>query len=145
MPWNPEAIERIAAGVPTLMHPGDATTGTKPFSMQLSVFQTAMLPEAMREEMAEDMGMPSPDIAKHFLEALSHLANELGYEAFVPKDELADTRAAAAANEGKRNAIKQCRTACGQPAYRIMFRDFSTDEPVVPCEAAPGHDCKAVR
>lgn len=139
---NPDAVERIAAGLATLVHPGDADT--PPFPLQLPEFQTAALPEAMREEMAEDMGMPSPDIAKHFTEALLHLAEKKGYE-LVDGNELRDLRAAAAANEGKRNAIKQCRTVCGQPAYRIMFRDFDTDEPVVPCAAAPGHECKAAR
>ncbi|XTP37102.1 hypothetical protein ACORG1_13170 [Mycobacterium sp. TJFP1] len=143
MPWNAEAVERIAPGLATLTHPGDADT--PPFPMHLSVFQAATLPEAMVEEMAEDMGMPSPDIALHFLEALSHLADTLGYEAFTPKAEMAELRAAASVNEDKRNAIKQCRTACGEPAYRIMFRDFNTDEPIVPCETAPGHDCKARR
>ncbi|UJL29940.1 hypothetical protein HZU38_05415 [Mycolicibacterium vanbaalenii] len=142
MPWNAEAVERIAPGIPTLVHPGDADT--PPFPMHLSVFQTATLPEAMVEEMAEDMGMPSPDIALHFLEALLHLAEERGYE-LVSSVELAEKTAAATVNEGKRNAIKQCRTVCGEPAYRIMFRDFNTDEPIVPCETAPGHDCKARR
>ena len=133
MPWNAEAVERIAPGIATLTHPGDADT--PPFPMHLSVFQTATLPEAMVEEMAEDMGMPSPDIAKHFLEALLHLAETLGFE-LVDSAELAETRAAATVNEGRRNEIKSFYTPCNKerPIFRVMVRGFDSEHPEIPCE-----------
>lgn len=133
--------ERLAPHMAgSIWHPGDAET--KPFPLvPPPMFRTATLPPGQLEEMAKDAGLPSPDFAKTYCEAWLHLVQTEGNVTLVDNAELADLRAAAAVNEGKRNQVKECVTMCGAPAYRMTIRDFDTDHPRVPCAAVAGHEC----
>ena len=123
--------EQLAPQLPSLVHPGDDTT--PPFPLALSVFHTATLPEGLAQEQAEDMGLPTPNLALHFTEAFLHLIDQLGH-AIIPKSELADLRAAATAREHKRHERKEFLTTCGHPVFRAMIQDFDTDHPRIPCD-----------
>lgn len=135
--------ERLASRMSgVLMHPGDDQTEPFPIA-PLPVFQNqAMLPPGLADQEALEAGLPSPDFARIYCEAWLALVESEGVT-IVDDTELADLRAAAAANEGRRSAIKDCRTACGQPAFRIMIKDFNTDQPIVPCAAVAGHNCSS--
>lgn len=130
--------ERLAPKLPSLVHPGDAET--EPFPLIIPSFQTATLPEGMAADMADELGMPSPDICLHFLEAVFALVDAEGVE-MVDKTELAELKAAAAVNETKRNQIITFHTNCGAE-LRAMARGFDTEHPTVPCDLV-NHTCKA--
>ena len=68
-----QLAELCAPGLATLVHPGDDTAGIHPFPLALGMFQPAAMPEGMAREIADDMGMPTPDLNKHFLEAVIHM------------------------------------------------------------------------
>lgn len=122
-----ELAERLAPYLATLIHPGD--DDTLPFPLSLPTFQTASLPEGMTEEMAEELGLPTPDISKHFLEALFALMVQQGI-AFIGTATLADMEAAAAANEVKRNDAKDfLADCCGSKLFRVRVKDFDTQHP----------------
>lgn len=104
----------------------------------------ATMPAGMAEDMAKEAGIPEPNIALVFLECVIRLLETEGDVELVDKATAADLRTAASFNEGKRNMVKQCVTMCGQPAFRIMFKDFDTDQPRVPCAAVAGHVCGGV-
>lgn len=128
--------EKLAPKLPGLIHPGDSETD--PFPLIIPSFQTATLPEGMAQDMADELGMPSPDICLHFLEAVLHLIDVEGYD-ILPKAEVADLRAAATLNEGKRNQVVTFHTPCGAE-MRAMARDFDREHPLVPCELV-NHKC----
>ena len=93
--------ERVAPKLGELVHPGD--TDTPPFPLSLPTFQPAILPEGMAEAEAEELGLPSLDLNKLFLEALfSLLTREFGVE-LVDATELAQIQAAAAQQTLKPN------------------------------------------
>ncbi|MCH9728396.1 MAG: hypothetical protein K0U84_01710 [Actinomycetia bacterium] len=129
---------RLAPHLAGLVHPGD--DDTPPFPITLPVFQTATLPDGMAQEMAAEAGIPTPDIALHFLEAVLHLIETVGEVELIDRAEVADLRAAAAANEAKRHQTLTFTTRCGT-TLRAMVRDFNTTEPKVPCDMVI-HDCK---
>jgi hypothetical protein len=131
MTYADELATLCAPGLATLVHPGNGDD-IQPFPLSLSMFQPAAMPEGMAREVAEEMGMPTPDLNRHFLEAVIHLF-EMAGAVVRPAAEYADLQAAAGAQEGKRNAIKQFTTDCGQPAFRAMVRDFDSDNPRIPC------------
>ena len=131
--------ERLAPRLPGLVHPGDADTA--PFPLMLAQFQTAQLPEGMAQEIADEMGMPTSDIGLHFLEALFFAMEQEGLQV-IDGAELADLRAAAAANETKRNAIKVfCCETCDKALFRVMVKGFDTNRPTVPA-AVKAHECR---
>lgn len=132
-----DLAEKLAPKLPSLVHPGDADVD--PFPLIIPSFQTATLPEGMAEDMAEELGMPSPDICLHFLEAVFHLVEVEGYS-IVPTDEVTDLRAAAAVNERRRNAVVTFHTPCNAE-IRAMARGFDTEHVTVPCELV-NHKCK---
>lgn len=136
-----DLAERLAPHLTGMMtHPGDENT--KPFALApLAAFQTATLPPGQAQQEAELAGLPHPNFALIWLEAVLHLVQTEGNVTLVDNAELADLRAAAAVNESKRNAVKECVTTCGLPAFRIMIKDFDTDHPRVPCAAVAGHEC----
>lgn len=125
--------ERVAPRIGELVHPGDDQT--PPFPLSLPTFQPAILPEGMTDEEAEELGLPTLDVPKRFLEALFHLLSSEFGVTLVDSHELADLQAAAAVREHKRVEIKQFRFACGQNAFRVTVRDFDSDSPIIPCEA----------
>ncbi len=140
--------ERLAPKLASLNHPGDAEHD--PFPLIIPSFQTALLPEGMAAEDAAQLGMPSPDIALHFLEALFELIRieggpDLNDPELMPKRqaeikaELAQLREIA---EPKATAFKKPKGVCGGHAGRVMARDLHTDEPVFPCEMLV-HKCSA--
>lgn len=136
--------ERLAPMLATLVHPGDADT--PPFPLSLPTFQTAALPEGMTEEMAEELGLPTPDLGKHFLEALFALIESQGIT-LIETTILEDMAAAASVNEGKRNEVKEfLADCCGTVLMRVMVKDFDTKHPritpdVIPAMAAKSMDC----
>ncbi|WP_283612340.1 hypothetical protein [Mycolicibacterium poriferae] len=136
--------ERLAPHLAGLVHPGDADH--EPFPLILPIFGTMGLPESMAAEDAEAMGLPTPNIGRHFIEALQHLLlTTEGIDLDDPditQERLADLRAAAGANEVKRNAIKVfCCETCEAPLFRVMVKGFDTDRPTVPA-ATKQHECK---
>lgn len=127
-----DLAEQAAPHLATLVHPGDQDV--PPFPLSLPIFQPAVLPEGMAAEEAEELGLPSPEFGKLFLQALFHMmTTQLGVT-MVDAAELADLQAAAATHEHKRNEVKRFQFACGQPAFRVMVKDFDSDHPIIPCE-----------
>lgn len=133
--------ERLAPRLTGMMeHPGNEST--KPFHLApLAAFQTATLPPGQAQQEAELAGLPHPNFALIWLEAVVHLLQTEGNVTLVDNAELADLRAAAAVNEGKRNRIIEFHTECGLPAFRVMVKGFDSDHPRVPCAAVAGHEC----
>ena len=119
--------ERLAPHLGGLVHPGDADT--PPFPLTLPTFQAATLPEGLSAEDAEELGLPTPDLNRHFLEAVIHLIETEGGVELVDKTELADLRAAAAANETQRNKTVELYCRCGTRLGRLMIIDYDTDHP----------------
>lgn len=128
-----ELAERLSPLLATLTHPGDADT--LPFALGGMVFARSMLPPGMLQEDAEALGLPSPDFNRLVLEAIIHLLREQGGVELVDKARLADLTAAAAANEPRRNQVKNFHGSCGAPLFRAMVKDFDTDHPVISCDA----------
>lgn len=134
---------RLAPKLATLIHPGDEHT--EPFPMVLPWFQRQeLMPDGLAQQQADELGLPSPDLNRLQLEAILHMVEVEGDVELVDKAELAALRTAAAANEGKRNAIVEFVTDCGQPAFRAMVRDFDTEHPVIACTVAK-HECRRAR
>ncbi len=135
-----DLAERVGPKLAELVHPGD--DDVPPFPLSLPTFQPNVLPEGMAEAEAEELGLPTLNLNKLFLEALfALLQREYGVE-LVDARELADLRAAAAPREHKRNEVKRFMFECGQPAFRVMVKDFDSDNPVIPCatdEVQAGH------
>lgn len=127
-----DLAEQAAPHLATLVHPGDQDT--PPFPLSIALFQPAVLPEGMAQEEAAELGLPSTDFGKLFLQAEFHMLREQFNVAFIDADELADLRAAAAVREPKRNEVKRFQFACGQPAFRVMVKGFDSDHPIIPCE-----------
>ena len=123
---------RLAPHLATLIHPGDADTPA--FPLTLPVFQTATLPDGMAQEMADQAGMPTPDIALHWMEAVLHLIGTVGDVELIPRgqrqSELAELHALRGGQEPKRNQIKpiSCRV-CREELFRVTIQDFDTDHP----------------
>lgn len=139
-----DLAEQAAPLLGTLVHPGDQDT--PPFPLSIALFQPAVLPEGMAQEEAAELGLPSTDFGKLFLQAEFHMLREQFNVAFIDADELADLRAAAAVREPKRNEVKRFYTSCrDEPIFRVMVKGFDTDHPMIPCEAIKAlqgrHEC----
>lgn len=119
------------------VHPGDPDNpNAKPFPIHLGgLFGPFDIPEGMSQEDLEEAGIPTPELAKMFLEFVFHIIETRGGCSIVSTAELADLQAAAATREHKRVEIKQFYFACNQPAFRVTVRDFDTDHPIIPCQA----------
>lgn len=128
-----DLAERVGPRIGELVHPGD--NDTPPFPITLPTFQPATLPEGMTTEEAEELGLPTLELPRRFLQALFHLLGTEFNVELVDATELADLQAAAATREHKRVEIKQFYYACNQPAFRVTVRDFDTDHPIIPCQA----------
>lgn len=127
-----DLAEQAAPHLATLIYPGDNDTPT--FPLNVPVFQPHTLPEGMADAEAEELGLPTNNFGILFLKALFHtLTTQLGVT-MVDAAELADLQAAAATNEHKRNEVKRFQFACGQPAFRVMVKDFDSEHPIIPCE-----------
>lgn len=126
-----DLAERISPRLAELVHPGD--NDTPPFPLSLPTFQPSVLPEGMAQAEAEELGLPTLDISKLFLEAVFALMQSEYGVVFADAREIADLTAAAAVHEHKRNEVKRFTFECGKPAFRVMVRDFDSDHPVVPC------------
>lgn len=134
---------RLAPHLASLVHPGDADT--PPFPLMLPVFQTQTLPEGMAQDMAEQAGMPTPDLALHWLEAVLHLIESVGNVELVDKAELTRLRAATREREPKRNEIKPVHCAtCNTVLFRCNIRDFDTDHPRITPEVITALHSKTV-
>ena len=127
-----DLAEQAAPLLGTLVHPGDQDT--PPFPLSIALFQPIALPEGMAQEEAEELGLPSVDFGKLFLQALFHMLDTQLGVTMIDAAELADLQAAAANNEHKRNEVKRFQFACGKPAFRVMVKDFDSDHPIIPCE-----------
>ena len=92
----------------------------------------------MAHEIADDMGMPTPDLNKHFLEAVIHMFAMAG-AVIRPKAEY--DQLVAATSERKASEIQAFDYECGQEAWRVMVKKNNTSRPVVPCAVA-AHDRK---
>ena len=120
---------RVSPHLSGLTHPGNGDD-VKPFPLILAQFQRAELPEAMRQHDAEQLGLPTPDLNLHVVEAVLHLIENIGDVELVDRQTLTDLRAAATAREHKRNAIKPVHcTACNTVLFRATIKDFDTDHP----------------
>ncbi|GAS95479.1 Gp80 [Mycolicibacterium canariasense] len=128
-----ELAERVGPRLGELVHPGDADT--PPFPLSLPTFQPNILPDGMTEEEAEELGLPTMDLPKLFLQALFHLLQNGFGVTLVDSGELADLQAAAAVREHKRVEFKQFRFRCGAAAFRVAVENFDSDSPIIPCEA----------
>lgn len=126
--------ERLAPHLAgTLIHPGNDTT--EPFPLApLPVFQRqSMLPPGMAEEEAKTAGLPHPDFALLWLEAVITLIENEGHVTLVPNDELADLKAAAGVKERRRNEVITFHTPSGKEV-RGMARGFDTGHVNIPFE-----------
>lgn len=124
-----DLAERVAPKLGELVHPGD--DDTPPFPLSLPTFQPSVLPEGMVEAEAEELGLPSLDLNRLFLEALfSLLAREYRVE-LVDSGELADLTTAAQAREHKRTEKKAFFCQCGVKLGQLNVIDFDTDNPRV--------------
>jgi len=121
--------ERLAPHLATLVHPGDEST--PPFPLSLPTFQTVTLPEGLAAEDAAEMGLPTPELNKHFLEAVIYLIERVGNVELVDKTQMADLRAAAASQESERNKQIELFCRCGTKLGRLAVMDFDTDHPRV--------------
>lgn len=135
--------EQAAPYLGTLVHPGDGAD-VPPFPLSLGgMFGPYQLPEGFTDEDREELGIPTPEFPRMFLEAVLFMFQSKFGVVPIEAAELADLRAAAAANEGKRNAMKLFHFACGAPAFRVMVKDFDSDNPIVPCavdDVMAGHN-----
>lgn len=123
----------------TLLHPGDPDEGVEPFPLApLPVFQRqSMLPPGMAEEEAKQAGLPHPDFALLWLEAVIALIEVEGQVTLVPNTELVDLRAAASVGERKRNEVITFHTPSGKQ-IRAMARGFDTGHVNIPFEVQDG-------
>lgn len=129
-----DLAERAAPMLSTLTLPSEGDNPPVPISVG-GLFGPYELPEGLSEADREEMGIPAPDFPKLFAYALLHkMATELDIS-FIDAAELADLRAAAAANEGKRNAVKYFKDPSGKRLFRAMVRNFDTDEPIIAQES----------
>lgn len=128
-----ERLAPFLAG--TLIHPG--TEDTEPFPLApLPIFQRqSMLPPGMAEEEAKQAGLPHPDFALLWLEAVITLIENEGHVTLVPNTELEDLKAAAAVKEHRRNEVITFHTPSGKQV-RAMVRGFDTGHVELPFEVA---------
>lgn len=139
-----QLAETAAPKLATLVHPGDHEVPA--FPMSIPLFQPATLPDGMAEAEAEELGLPTSDFGKLFLQALFHmLTTDLGVT-MIGSAELADLQTAAAKREHKRNEAKRFYTECSdEPVFRVTVKGFDTDHPVIPCAAIKAlqgrHEC----
>lgn len=124
-----DLAERLAPLLAALVHPGDADT--PPFPLSLPTFQAAAMPEGLAAEDAEELGLPTPNLNKHFLEAVIHLLETEGGVELVDHAVIADLRSAAAANETRRNQQIELLCRCGTKLGRLMVEGFDTEHPRV--------------
>lgn len=119
-------VDRIAQALSTsLMHPGDG----KPFPIPLMMFRTGGMKPAQLDQYAKDANLPSADIAKLVSEAIVALIET--DNTIVPKAEIAQLRAAAAASEPVRNKQLELSCRCGAPMFTAEVQDFDTAHPTI--------------
>ncbi len=118
-----------APGLATLVHPGNGDD-IPAFPLALPYFQGNTLPDGMAQADAEELGLPTSDVNKHFLEAVIHLL-EMAGAVVRPAAEYADLQAAAAAQEGRRHRIVELFCHCNTSLARVSVNDFDTDHPRV--------------
>lgn len=124
-----DLAEQAAPHLATLVHPGDQDTPA--FPVNLPIFQPAVLPQGLASEEAEELGLPSLDFGKLFLQALFYmLTTQLGVT-MIDGAELADLKTAAAAQEHRRTQQISLHCDCGVKLARLAVRDFNTDNPRV--------------
>lgn len=124
-----DLADRVAPKLGELIHPGD--DDVPPFPLSLPTFQPSVLPEGMAEAEAEELGLPSLDLSKLFLEALfAMLEREYGV-VLMDAQEVTQLTTAATAREHKRNEKKALHCTCGVKLGQLMVQDFDTDNPRV--------------
>ena len=124
-----DLAERVGPRLGELVHPGD--DDVPPFPLSLPTFQPSVLPEGMAAEEAEELGLPTLDLNKLFLEALfSLLEREFGV-ILTDAAELADLTTAASAQEHRRTQQINLHCNCGTKLARLAVQDFDTDNPRV--------------
>lgn len=124
-----DLAERVAPKLGELVHPGD--DNVPPFPLSLPTFQPSVLPEGMAQAEADELGLPSLDLSKLFLEALfALLEREYGVQ-LVDAQELAQLTTAAHAKEHRRTQQINLHCNCGQKLARLMVQDFDTTNPRV--------------
>ncbi|MGU3650682.1 hypothetical protein [Mycolicibacterium sp. A43C] len=143
-----DLAERVGPGLATLVHPGGGSADQPPFPLSLATFQPAVLPDGMTPEQAEEYGLPTPALPKMFLEALFHLLEAEHGVSLVGTGELADLRAAAAAQEHRRNERIALHCHCGAKLARLAVQGFDTGNPqvngpqLIKAMAAKNPDCR---
>lgn len=127
-----DLAERVGPRIGELVHPGD--NDTPPFPITLPTFQPATLPEGMTTDEAEELGLPTLELPRRFLQALFHLLGTEFNVELVDATELADLQAAAATREHKRVEIKQFWFRCGAKAFKVTVENFNSDHPIISCQ-----------
>lgn len=141
-----DLAERVGPKLGELVHPGD--DDVPPFPLSLPTFQPSVLPEGMADAEAEELGLPTANLNKLFLEALFALLGREYGVALVDAHELADLTTAARAREHKRHEKKNLYCNCGTKLAALMVQDFDTDNPrvngsaLIKAMAAMNPDCE---
>lgn len=118
---NQPIIDLLTSRAGSLMYPGDEKS--KPFPLVLPMYRTdGQDPDATEATMT---------IAKLHMTAIVHLIETDGDSTIVPNAELAQLRAAAAANEQLRHRQPTIYCQCGTSLGRLNITDFDTDHPKV--------------
>lgn len=140
-----DLAEQAAPLLGTLVHPGDQDV--PPFPLSIALFQPITLPEGMAQEEAEELGLPSPEFGKLFLQALFHMLDTQLGVTIVDAAELADLQTAAAAQEHRRTEQLHIHCQCGTKLVRLAVTDFQTTQPrvngpaLIKAMAAMSPDC----
>lgn len=129
MSAHTDLAERLAPHLAGLIHPGD--DDTPPFPLILPTFQASTMPEGLTEADAEELGLPTPNLAKLFLEAVIHLLQTTGGVELIDHAKAVDLRAAAATQEHKRQHTIDLHCRCGTLLGRISVINFDSDRPTV--------------
>ena len=140
-----DLAEQAAPHLATLIYPGDQDTPA--FPLNVPVFQPHTLPEGMAQEEAEELGLPSVDFGKLFLQALFHMLDTQLGVTMIDAAELADLQTAASAKEHRRTEQLHLHCDCGTKLARLAVRDFDTKNPrvngpaLIKAMAAMSPDC----
>lgn len=114
-------IDLLTSRAGSLMYPGDEKS--KPFPLVLSWYRT--------EGLEPDAAEASMTLTKLHMTAIVHLIETDGASTIVPNAELAELRAAAAANETLRHRTPRIYCQCGADLGKLHIADFDTDHPKV--------------
>lgn len=108
-------VERIAPQLGQLEHPGDGTHEPRP--IVLPIFRHNAVPPEMREQFANEAGLPTSDINRLVVEAIIALIEQT--HQLVPNAEAATMRQAVTENPARHRQLGVVCRVCGNPIFRI--------------------------